>query len=64
MAFDFGGFNPWFLAWVPFFEPVGGSAPWWKYGIMENVYLVVAEKLREKRARGSNMPFKDVLWVA
>jgi hypothetical protein len=31
---------------------------------MENVHLVVAKKLREKRAQGPNMPFKDVLWVA
>lgn len=41
-----------------------GSASWWKCGIMENVHLVVAKKLREKRAQGPNMPFKDVLWVA
>lgn len=63
LAYDFRGFSPWFLVWVPFFEPGGGSASWWKCGIMEDVHLV-AEKLREKRAQGPNMPFKDVLWVA
>lgn len=41
-----------------------GCASWWKCGITEDVHLVVAEKLREKRAQGPNMPFKDVLWVA
>lgn len=31
---------------------------------MEDVCLVVAEKLGEKRAQGPNVPFKDILWVA
>lgn len=59
LAFDFRGFSPWLLAWVPFFEPVGQC-------IMVEMWdnLVVAKKLREKRAQGPNMPFKDVLWVA